>query len=80
MGEGGMLVTNNGELYKKLILFLSHGITRADEMLTENQGDCFYQQLELGYNYRITDIFCALGSSPIDKLDTFLEKRREFAN
>ncbi|MDE5864711.1 MAG: UDP-4-amino-4,6-dideoxy-N-acetyl-beta-L-altrosamine transaminase [Lachnospiraceae bacterium] len=79
-GEGGMVVTNDEELYKKLVLFRSHGITRDEEMMTENQGNWYYQQLELGYNYRITDISCALGISQMNKLDGFLEKRREIAN
>jgi len=79
-GEGGMVVTNNEELYKRLVLFRSHGITRDEGLLTENQGGWYYQQLELGYNYRITDISCALGNSQMDKLDIFLEKRREIAN
>ncbi len=79
-GEGGMVVTNDEELYRRLVLFRSHGITRDEELLTENQGGWYYQQLELGYNYRITDISCALGGSQMDKLDIFLEKRWEIAN
>lgn len=78
-GEGGMVVTNSEELYKRLILFRSHGITRDETMMTEQQGDWYYQQLELGYNYRITDISCALGLSQMDKLDGFLERRRQIA-
>lgn len=78
-GEGGMVVTNNEELYKRLILFRSHGITRDENVMTENQGDWYYQQLELGYNYRITDISCALGNSQMDKIDTFMARRREIA-
>lgn len=79
-GEGGMVVTNEEELYKKLLLFRSHGITRDDELMTENQGGWYYQQLELGYNYRITDISCALGLSQMDKLEGFLERRQEIAD
>lgn len=78
-GEGGMVVTNQEELYKKLILFRSHGITRDENLLTENQGAWFYQQLELGYNYRMTDIQCALGCSQMKKLERFLRRRRELA-
>lgn len=78
-GEGGMVVTNSEELYNRLILFRSHGITRDEAMMTEQQGDWYYQQLELGYNYRITDISCALGFSQMDKLDGFLERRRQIA-
>lgn len=79
-GEGGMVVTNNEKLYKRLLLFRSHGITRDEDMMTENEGPWYYQQLELGYNYRITDISCALGSSQLDKLDSFICKRREIAD
>lgn len=78
-GEGGMVVTNSESLYKRLLLFRSHGITRDDSVMTENQGAWYYQQLELGYNYRITDISCALGISQINKLDIFLKQRREIA-
>ena len=74
-----MVVTNSEELYKRLILFRSHGITRDETMMTEQQGDWYYQQLELGYNYRITDISCALGLSQMDKLVGFLERRRQIA-
>lgn len=62
-GEGGMIVTNSEELYKKLVLFRSHGITRDTSLMTRNEGPWFYQQLDLGYNYRMTDIQCALGCS-----------------
>ena len=78
-GEGGMVVTNDEKLYKRLVLFRSHGITREEELMTENQGGWYYQQLELGYNYRITDISCALGSSQLDKLDDFIAARKEIA-
>lgn len=78
-GEGGMVMTNDEELYKRLILFRSHGITRDENMMTENQGGWYYEQLELGYNYRITDISCALGISQMDKLDDFIERRHEIA-
>lgn len=78
-GEGGMVVTDNEEFYKRLLLFRSHGITRDENMMTENQGDWYYQQLELGFNYRITDISCALGVSQMKKLDVFLQRRAEVA-
>lgn len=76
-GEGGMIVTNNEELYKRLVLFRSHGITRDEDMLINNEGGWYYEQLELGYNYRITDLQCALGISQMDRLDEFVARRRE---
>lgn len=76
-GEGGMIVTNDENFYKRLCLFRSHGITRDESLMTRNEGPWFYQQLELGYNYRMTDIQCALGCSQMKKLDRFLSLRRE---
>ncbi|WP_456055851.1 UDP-4-amino-4,6-dideoxy-N-acetyl-beta-L-altrosamine transaminase [Agathobacter sp.] len=76
-GEGGMIVTDNEEFYKKMALFRSHGITRDASMMTRNDGPWFYQQFDLGYNYRITDIQCALGCSQMKKLDRFLARRKE---
>lgn len=76
-GEGGMIVTDNEEFYKKMVLFRSHGITRDKTMMTRNDGPWFYQQFDLGFNYRITDIQCALGCSQMKKLDRFLAKRKE---
>lgn len=103
-GEGGMIVTDNEELYRRLVLYRSHGITRDKDMMQQYEeqlqqssdpalqeaadmlrgdvmdpGGWYYQQLELGYNYRITDISCALGASQMDKLDRFLERRRQIA-
>lgn len=78
-GEGGMITTDNEELYQRLCLFRSHGITRDESRMTRSEGGWFYQQMELGYNYRITDIQCALGCSQIKKLERFLTRRRELA-
>lgn len=75
-GEGGIIVTNSKDYYEKMILFRSHGITRNKDLMTESQGPWYYEQIELGYNYRITDIQCALGISQLDKIDDFLNKRR----
>lgn len=76
-GEGGMIVTNDEEYYKRLMLFRSHGITRDENMMTHSEGGWYYQQLSLGYNYRMTDIQAALGCSQMKKLDRFLTRRRE---
>lgn len=79
-GEGGVITTNNKELYEKLKLFRTHGITRDKQILyNKNEGSWYYEQLELGYNYRITDIQCALGISQLNKIDKFLRRRREIA-
>ena len=83
-GEGGAVTTDNEELYEKLKLFHTHGITREPRFMENagmpvNNGAWYYEQLELGYNYRITDIQCALGISQMKKLDRFAEHRRKLA-
>ncbi|WP_392482220.1 UDP-4-amino-4,6-dideoxy-N-acetyl-beta-L-altrosamine transaminase [Nostoc sp. C110] len=79
-GEGGMVLTNQEELYQRLIRLRSHGITRnPDLMQGECHGSWYYQQLELGFNYRMTDIQAALGSSQLQRLDKFVECRRLIA-
>lgn len=75
-----MIVTNNKSLYDKLILFRSHGITRNEEFLEKNDGAWYYEQLALGYNYRITDIQCALGCSQMNKLEQFIARRKELVD
>jgi UDP-4-amino-4,6-dideoxy-N-acetyl-beta-L-altrosamine transaminase len=76
-GEGGMALTNNTNLANKLRLLRSHGITRDTlQMTQESDGDWYYQQIDLGYNYRMTDIQAALGTSQLQQLDTFIERRR----
>lgn len=75
--EGGMIVTDDEDLYKKMMLFRTHGITRNPKLMNENHGPWYYEQVDLGYNYRITDLQCALGTSQMDKIDAFVNRRRE---
>lgn len=80
-GEGGAVLTNNEELYKRLLLFRSHGITRDAELLeNESHGGWYYEQIDLGYNYRMTDIQCALILSQLDKLEMFSDRRKQIVN
>jgi UDP-4-amino-4,6-dideoxy-N-acetyl-beta-L-altrosamine transaminase len=80
-GEGGMVLTNQEALYEKLIRLRTHGITRnVNLMQGDSHGPWYYQQLELGFNYRITDIQAALGASQLQRLDEFVERRQFFAN
>lgn len=79
-GEGGSVLTNNEKFYQKLKLFASHGITR-DPALMENMcpGSWYYEQIGLGYNYRLTDIQAALISSQLDKLAKFKQRRKKIS-
>lgn len=75
-GEGGMALTNDPVIAEKLRLLRNHGITRCpDQMVGEMDGPWFYEQQQLGFNFRMTDIQAALGISQLDQLDQFLEKR-----
>ncbi|MHB8482286.1 MAG: UDP-4-amino-4,6-dideoxy-N-acetyl-beta-L-altrosamine transaminase [Nitrospiria bacterium] len=78
-GEGGMILTNNEAYYQKLLLFRNHGITRESGLMEKSEGPWYYEMQELGYNYRITDIQCALGISQIKKLDIFIQERKRIA-
>lgn len=79
-GEGGMATTNNAGLASKMRLLRSHGITRdANQMTRESEGPWYYQQIELGFNYRMTDMQAALGLSQMQRLDTFIEQRHEIS-
>ncbi|WP_456324643.1 UDP-4-amino-4,6-dideoxy-N-acetyl-beta-L-altrosamine transaminase [Desulfonauticus submarinus] len=77
-GEGGAIVTDNEELAERMRKFRNHGIS-LDAQQREKIGSWFYEIEELGYNYRITDIQCALGISQLKKLPVFLKRRREIA-
>jgi UDP-4-amino-4,6-dideoxy-N-acetyl-beta-L-altrosamine transaminase len=83
-GEGGMLVTDNEEYARRARLLRAHGMTRDNQAFTglgsstfDEQGPWYYEMQELGFNFRITDFQCALGSSQLAKLDRFIERRRE---
>lgn len=75
--EGGIVTTNSEDLYKKMMIFRTHGITRDQEILNENHGPWYYEQQYLGYNYRLTDVQSALGTSQMNKIDDFITRRRE---
>ncbi len=77
-GEGGMVTTSNSQLAERLRLFRNHGIT-TDSRQREKLGSWFYAMEELGYNYRLTDIQSALGLSQMNKLPSFLTRRKEIA-
>ena len=79
-GEGGMCMTNDVELANRMIRYRSHGITRhSSEMTQIPDGPWYYQQIELGYNYRMTDLNAALGLSQMKKLNTFVARRHQIA-
>jgi dTDP-4-amino-4,6-dideoxygalactose transaminase len=84
--EGGAVLTNNPQLAQQILLFAKHGVTR-DQRLFDAQttnisltGDWYYQQLTLGYNYRLSDMQAALGISQLKKLDDFIGARQQKAN
>ncbi|MEZ4483755.1 MAG: UDP-4-amino-4,6-dideoxy-N-acetyl-beta-L-altrosamine transaminase [Syntrophotaleaceae bacterium] len=79
-GEGGMVLTNRQDLYQKVLRLRTHGITRDEtQMVGEPHGPWYYQQLELGCNYRMTDMQAALGLSQLKRLDTFVARRNHLA-
>ena len=76
--EGGLATTNDKELLMRMQLFRSHGVTRDPELMTkESEGDWYYQQVELGFNYRMTELQVALGVSQMQRLDEFITKRHK---
>ncbi len=77
-GEGGMITTDNPDFACRMRIFRNHGIT-TDHHQREKQGSWFYEMVDLGFNYRLTDIQCALGISQLKKLSKFLDRRREIA-
>jgi len=78
-GEGGMVVTNNPQYHRRMTMFRNHGITTDHRQRTE-KGSWFYEMVDLGYNYRITDFQCALGMSQLKKLPGWIKRRQEIAS
>ena len=78
--EGGAALTNNKALAEKMALYRSHGITRDASLMTgPTHGGWYYQQIDLGFNYRMTELQAALGVSQMERLDTFIDKRHRLA-
>jgi len=74
--EGGLAITNSKNLVDKMQLYRSHGITREESLMTnKSDGDWYYQQVDLGFNYRMTELQSALGTSQMQRLDEFIAKR-----
>lgn len=79
--EGGLALTNDAELARRMGLYRTHGITRAPaEMESAPQGPWYYEQVTLGFNYRMTDLQAALGGSQMKRLDSFVARRRALAS
>ena len=78
-GEGGAVITNDLESFKKLQILRSHGITKDPKVIGNSHGPWYYEMHEIGYNYRLTDIQCALGLNQLNKLKQFVSQRRKIA-
>ena len=79
-GEGGAVLTNNKQYYDKIMRFRVHGITRDESILSQNPYNGYNEQIELGYNYRMTDFQAALGISQLKKLPNFSLRRKQIVN
>ena len=80
-GEGGALLTNDDSLNRKLRLLRTHGMTRDSNLMEKtSEGDWYYEMASMGYNYRITDLQCALGTSQMKRLNKFIDERHSIAN
>jgi dTDP-4-amino-4,6-dideoxygalactose transaminase len=78
--EGGMIMTRDAKLAEQARLFRSHGITRDEKRMEgASEGPWYYQQIELGFNYRLTDLQAALGESQLKRIDGFVARRRQLA-
>ncbi|MCX6164706.1 MAG: DegT/DnrJ/EryC1/StrS family aminotransferase, partial [Ignavibacteriae bacterium] len=78
-GEGGMVTSNNKDLFEKISRLKTHGIERSPEKLSRNDGLWYYEMTELGFNFRITDIQCALANSQLKRLEESIKIRHEIA-
>ena len=78
-GEGGAILTNNSSIDKKVRLLRTHGVTKDPKEIDNFEGPWYYEMVDIGFNYRITDFQCALGSNQLKKLNKFLTKRRKIA-
>jgi len=78
-GEGGMITTNDKKLYERLKVLRTHGITRDPAQMEENHGGWYYEMVELGYNYRMPDILCAMGISQLDRVHEGMARRQSIA-
>lgn len=78
-GEGGMVTTNDKALYDRLCLFRTHGITRNENLMGENHGGWYYEMVDLGYNYRLSDMQAALGISQLKRADEGVAQRQKIA-
>jgi len=78
-GEGGAIITNEERIYKRCLLFRSHGMTKDAEFLLENHGEWYYEMHALGFNYRVTDFQCALGLSQLNRIEQFIRRRNVIA-
>lgn len=78
-GEGGMITTNDRDIYNRLKNLRTHGIQQLPELRQYNDGVWYYEMQELGYNYRLTDIQAALGTSQLQRADQGIDKRRKIA-
>lgn len=78
-GEGGAITTNDPALYERLRALRSHGVVKDPSRLSKSEGPWYYEMKELGFNYRLPDMNCALGISQLEKLDRFVERRAGIA-
>ena len=78
-GEGGAVLTNDKKIFDKIKMLRSHGTTKDQKLMSANDGPWYHEMQELGYNYRITDIQCALGISQLKKLNKFIKRKKEIA-